>query len=94
MVPMSSDGSDDDDKVEIVLKLIKIMMIIAMQLVCQKVMTKLRKNVWDEDANHKLKATPKTTVDAKVVHDVRKIASLISNKIFMEASQEKVQKKI
>ena len=49
------------------------------------------KNFFDEDNDNEVKAIPKTTINAKVVHGMKKLQALYNNdaKKFKQAAQEK-----
>ena len=54
---------------------------------------KNQENLFDEDINEEVKATPKTTINTKVVHAMKKLQALCNhdaNKIIKQATQEKV----
>ena len=79
------------------LKLIKIIIIIIMYFMTMEHNGEAKENIFDEDANDEVEATPKTTVNARVVHAVRKFQTSYNNnvnKIAKKASQEKSSKNI
>ena len=89
MVPTSYDGLDDDDKVKMVSESNQNNNNNYNEVSDFKSDDKAKENIFGEDANDEVKATPKTMVHAKAVQAMRKFEVLYNNdanKIAKEAA--------